>query len=595
MISLLLILTALAGAGRAALAQGGVSVKFDSLDPSQLPTMTARLSVVDENGLPILGLTTDNFEFSEDGRTLVKPSGVSTAANDKAATSVLLLFDLAGTMKGEPLKAAKEASANFLDDLLNETSDPDRAAFIGFGSKVDIKAIALEEGPREAPFTNDKGRLLNVINFVESDASGGTPLYDALYRGIKIMAGQPGRRAIIIMTDGADVGSVLKQDDPIDEARRQHIPVFPVGLSNSRLDAAYLKRVAELTGGQYQEAPSPADLTEKFAAVLSELKIQYTITYPSQWSKLDTQTHSVLVRVQTARGQAYDEMRVQLVKPTATPSATLVPGAPTHTPSAAPSAQHTPTPQPTASPTPQAAKEAGMLDNLRTWVTDNTLLAAGIGVAAFLFLMLIVLAIILMRRRAGAASPTASENLAPPAWGGAEAPPVQPAAYAPEPRGGPAGGTTVSADGAPPGPTGTWVAPMEQPVARQPFGVPPAAPRRREEPEVDSTVALPRGARAKVVGLLVDRRQPSRRHDLSQPSNAIGRSSSNAVVIDDPTISRAHAMIKLEGGEFRLYDLGSANGTFVGEQRVREPVTLEDGAIVRFGDAEFIFKRVSLE
>ena len=219
-------------------------------------------------------------------------------------------------MKGEPLKAAKEATARFLEKLLDTSADADRAAFIGFGEKVDIKALTIADNAREAPFSNDKGRLLNIVNFVEIDAGVGTPLYDALYRAVKIMAGQAGRRAIIVMTDGADVGSALKDNDPIDEARRQHIPIFPVGLSNSRLDATYLKRLAELTGGQYQEAPSPKDLTQKFEEILSELKIGYLLTYPSQWSKLDTETHSVLVRVTTPRGQAFDEMKVQLVKPT---------------------------------------------------------------------------------------------------------------------------------------------------------------------------------------------------------------------------------------------------------------------------------------
>jgi pSer/pThr/pTyr-binding forkhead associated (FHA) protein len=41
--------------------------------------------------------------------------------------------------------------------------------------------------------------------------------------------------------------------------------------------------------------------------------------------------------------------------------------------------------------------------------------------------------------------------------------------------------------------------------------------------------------------------------------------------------------------------MGSTNGTFLGEQRVRAPVELKDGAIVRFGDTEFIFKIVALD
>jgi pSer/pThr/pTyr-binding forkhead associated (FHA) protein len=41
--------------------------------------------------------------------------------------------------------------------------------------------------------------------------------------------------------------------------------------------------------------------------------------------------------------------------------------------------------------------------------------------------------------------------------------------------------------------------------------------------------------------------------------------------------------------------LGSTNGTFVEDDRVREPVALQDGMTVRFGEVAFIFKVVSLE
>ena len=96
-----------------------------------------------------------------------------------------------------------------------------------------------------------------------------------------------------------------------------------------------------------------------------------------------------------------------------------------------------------------------------------------------------------------------------------------------------------------------------------------------------------------MVGSLIDLQHPDRRFDIAKPTITIGRTRRCDVVIDHTTVSRQHATIKLEQGQFRLYDLGSTNGTFMGEQRVREPVVLEDGATVRFGEMEFIFKIVS--
>ena len=97
-----------------------------------------------------------------------------------------------------------------------------------------------------------------------------------------------------------------------------------------------------------------------------------------------------------------------------------------------------------------------------------------------------------------------------------------------------------------------------------------------------------------MVALLIDHKNPSRRFDVSKPAVTIGRAQRCDVVVDHATVSRQHATIKLEDGQFRLYDLGSSNGTFVGEQQVRAPVTLEDGARVRFGAVDFVFKIVSL-
>ncbi len=69
----------------------------------------------------------------------------------------------------------------------------------------------------------------------------------------------------------------------------------------------------------------------------------------------------------------------------------------------------------------------------------------------------------------------------------------------------------------------------------------------------------------------------------------VGRASLNHVVLDDPRISRQHAKIAPEEGGYVLYDLNSANGTFVDDQPVKRQ-RLEHGATVRFGPYAFSFK-----
>lgn len=73
----------------------------------------------------------------------------------------------------------------------------------------------------------------------------------------------------------------------------------------------------------------------------------------------------------------------------------------------------------------------------------------------------------------------------------------------------------------------------------------------------------------------------------------IGRSDGNGVVIDHVSVSRRHAQLKLEPDKVLVEDLGSANGTFLGSQRLpaNTPTAVTDGQAIRFGDVEahFIF------
>ena len=64
---------------------------------------------------------------------------------------------------------------------------------------------------------------------------------------------------------------------------------------------------------------------------------------------------------------------------------------------------------------------------------------------------------------------------------------------------------------------------------------------------------------------------------------------SNDVILDNPTVSREHVKIEYLQGRFMLYDLQSANGTFVNEQKIRQR-QLQDGDEVRFGRARFKFR-----
>ena len=133
-------------------------------------------------------------------------------------------------------------------------NDPDRAAFFGINGPVNINDLTINEKNREIDFTNDRNRILNLINSLEVTGNSPTPLYDALFRAIKITALQQAPRAMIVITDGQDKVSKLSADDPISEANRNNIPIFPIGFSRGQINNEYLTRLAARTGGTYTPA-----------------------------------------------------------------------------------------------------------------------------------------------------------------------------------------------------------------------------------------------------------------------------------------------------------------------------------------------------
>jgi len=76
---------------------------------------------------------------------------------------------------------------------------------------------------------------------------------------------------------------------------------------------------------------------------------------------------------------------------------------------------------------------------------------------------------------------------------------------------------------------------------------------------------------------------------LTEGVNIIGRDPGSAIRIDLPEISRRHASIVVGLEQATIEDLGSRNGTFVGDEAVTAPRRLRDGDAIRLGTVELAF------
>jgi pSer/pThr/pTyr-binding forkhead associated (FHA) protein len=90
--------------------------------------------------------------------------------------------------------------------------------------------------------------------------------------------------------------------------------------------------------------------------------------------------------------------------------------------------------------------------------------------------------------------------------------------------------------------------------------------------------------------VLVVRRGPNAgsQFRLDRPVTSAGRHPANNIVVDDVTVSRHHAEFLYERGEFRVFDVGSLNGTYVNGEPTHTTV-LTNSDEIRLGKFRLVF------
>ncbi len=233
------------------------------VDDAEFPAMRVIVAVSDINGRALPGLTQDAFLVSEDGES-VDVLAVKEITRG-LPLYLALAIDTSGSMKGEPLQATRDAVQTLVDQL---TPD-DRVALITFGTEVGV-AVPLTVTHRAVITALQKVTLTNY-----------TRLYDGAYQAIRTLQGvPPGRRAVVLMTDGQDTKSTLTLEDVVQEAQRFAVPLYIIGYGQ-QIQVNVLERMAQRTGGAFFQAPSVEEIPTAFSQVFDILRRAYEIKYLS--------------------------------------------------------------------------------------------------------------------------------------------------------------------------------------------------------------------------------------------------------------------------------------------------------------------------
>jgi VWFA-related protein len=222
-------------------------------------------SVSDKKGLPIEGLSPTDFVIREEGQEqelrrfeLVQDLSVHAGVILDASTSMR-----------EELDQAVEGALQFFEAVLQPK---DRAAVLVFNDEPILKV----------PFTNRLETLSEGLENVESE--GETALYDTLVYALHYFAGIRGKRALVLLSDGADSRSRYTFAETLEFAQRSGVAIYSIGLGVDRrqLEARnVLQRLARETGGRFFSITSARELQGIYTRIEQELRSQYLLAYQS--------------------------------------------------------------------------------------------------------------------------------------------------------------------------------------------------------------------------------------------------------------------------------------------------------------------------
>jgi Ca-activated chloride channel family protein len=111
---------------------------------------------------------------------------------------------------------------------------------------------------------------------------GSTAIWDAVIAtSADLLAREPGRKTIILLTDGEDTSSRMRLDEAINEALRAEVVIYSIGIGDpgSGVNEGVLKKLSESTGGRAIFPNGSRDLDQAFAQLEKDLRQQYLLAY----------------------------------------------------------------------------------------------------------------------------------------------------------------------------------------------------------------------------------------------------------------------------------------------------------------------------
>ena len=241
---------------------------FDIVDVVNVEVVQVTAVVTNRNSF-VKGMTKADFRLREDN----VPQTITHFSSEGTPLELVIAIDVSESMT-QAMPQLKNSVKRFLAAL----RPLDQVTLTAFNDNL-FTLTGPETSPEQRLRAVDKLRPW-----------GGTALYDVIVRGLQQLSKQPGRRVLVVFSDGDDRTSHATLESVEQAVRASDATLFMVALG-SGVQRAHLKsgieKLVDLSGGRALFVERSDRLDGPFAEILEELANQYLIGYQSTNTKRD--------------------------------------------------------------------------------------------------------------------------------------------------------------------------------------------------------------------------------------------------------------------------------------------------------------------
>jgi Ca-activated chloride channel family protein len=251
---------------------------------SEVRLVLLDVSVKSRGGGFVNGLSKDNFEVFEDGRS----QRITVFDHNDLPVTAGILVDESRSMT--PKRADVITAA---ETFIEESNPQDEIFVLNFNERV------MPGLPGDMPFSGDLEQLRSAL--YRGVPQGRTALNDAVLSGLKqLELGHRDKKALILISDGGDNASEHNRREVLDMIERSIATVYTIGLfepDDPDRDPGILRQLARISGGDAYFPEKPSEMVPVCRGIAKDIRTRYTIGYHPEDDKGRSSLRHIRVQV----------------------------------------------------------------------------------------------------------------------------------------------------------------------------------------------------------------------------------------------------------------------------------------------------------